>query len=70
MLSMKTPTVRVARQGFGLSDRSPALDSSNPTLITLENQQIDVVALIAARSGVAAATVRAHCLAYGIGGAR
>lgn len=35
----------------------------------LRQPDIDLVGLLAARSGVAAATVRAHLTAFGIGGA-
>ena len=45
--------------------------NSHITATSLREQyEIDIVGLITARSGVSAATVRAHCLAYGIGGAR
>ena len=46
-------------------------DKSEHSAFSLSRQaDIDVVGLLSARSGVAAATVRAHVEAFGMGGAR
>ena len=62
--------VRPARAngtGLGIA-KLASFDPENRSTLSTHQEPIDVVELIAARSGVAAATVRAHCLAYGIGG--
>ena len=68
MLSTKTPTVRVARQGLGLSKRSPALDNPDPTFLTIENQRHSPVEWLAARARVTLPTARLHAELFGIGG--
>ncbi len=62
---------RAARaNGTALIHTKSKLASSIHTATeALRQDPIDTVALLAARSGVAAATVRAHLAAFGIGGA-
>ncbi len=62
------PLAKVTGLGISLSspERSPELSASS----VLRQGPIDVVGLLAARSGVAAATVRAQLAAWQIGGAR
>ena len=56
------------RQGFCISVGS---DNATYTAATLSNQQpIDLVAILAARSGVSGASIRAQLDAWRIGGAR
>lgn len=69
MLNTKTPTVRAARQGLESSNRSPAIDASDPTFIILENQRHNSIAWLAARARVAVPTARLHAELFGIGGA-
>ena len=69
MLNTKPPTVRAAQQGLELSNRSPAIDHSDPTVIILENQRYNPVAWLAARARVAVPTARLHAELFGIGGA-
>lgn len=68
MMKTKTPTVRAARQGLEMSNRSPAFDIANPTLTFIENQRHNPVAWLAARANVAASTARLHVELFGIGG--
>ena len=57
------------RTGSGIT-KLASFDTGYPTFLSLSQQKPDPIALIAARCGVAVSTVRAHCLAYGIGGAQ
>ena len=65
-MKTKTPTVRAARQGFGML--SSAASVSNSTLTFLEDQRPDVVAWLAVRTNVALSTARVHAELFGIGG--
>ena len=66
-LMRPAPLAKVAGPGLMLS---PTERSTGFTASCLQHQEpVDTVALLAARSGVAAATVRAHLAAFGIGGA-
>ena len=68
MQKSKTPTARAARQGLEMSNRSAAIDISNPTLTLFDNQRHSPVAWLAARANVAASTARLHVELFGIGG--
>lgn len=70
MPNAKTPTVRAARQGLEMSNRSPAIDISNPTLLTLENQRHSPIDWLAARANVAISTARLHAELFGFAGCR
>ena len=62
-------TARANGTALGIAKQLSFNSENRPTL-ALHQEPIDIVALIAARCGVHPATVRAHCLAYGIGGAQ
>ena len=61
---MKNPTARVARQGLDWKCFPATSKPDNATEAPVVS--IDIVALLAARSGVAAATVKAHLTAFGM----
>ena len=59
----------VPRQRTALTQNTKSLTSFETTLTApddLRQEPIDIVVLLAARSGVAAATVRAHLIAFGM----
>ena len=69
MSKAKTPTAG-RRQGLEMSNGSAAIDSSNPTFTTLENQRHSPVAWLAARAHVALPTARLHAELFGFAGRR
>ncbi len=64
------PPSRAGNEGFAFEVVSDAnLNSDNSPSLSLRQDLIDPAVILAARSGVAAATVRAQLSAWNIGGA-
>ena len=68
-MKVKTPTARAARQGLEMSNRSPALDVSDPTFFALENQRHSPIDWLAHRARVAVPTARLFAELHNFGGA-
>ncbi len=65
------PPSRAGNEGFAIEVVSDAnLNSDNSPSLSLRQDPVDVVVILAARANVALATARVHAELFGIGGAR